>query len=200
MKYIFIVVIILLIVIKVIPFLLKSMVRKSETTSDYSNDFSDISLVVKNINVINNEIVIIATLPETEQAVKIIFKNTDYGNFEFSNDNVVFESMGNPSDLFLKNLSELYGIPKTGMKMKDRVVMTSFALEGDPRKIKESPVAFKLFYDKEFTNPESDEANDFYENEYFEVFLNVDLPNKKIEIAEKDQEYRGAIVNVFTSQ
>jgi hypothetical protein len=39
----------------------------------------------------------------------------------------------------------------------------------------------------------------FHEAPYYELYLNIDFPNKKVEFREKDEEYRKSIFNSFLS-
>ena len=40
----------------------------------------------------------------------------------------------------------------------------------------------------------------FHENPYYELYLNVDFPNKKVEFCEKDEEYREHIFNSLMAE
>ncbi|QHW31106.1 hypothetical protein GZH47_09725 [Paenibacillus rhizovicinus] len=66
--------------------------------------------------------------------------------------------------------------------MKQEITFTSVVLEGNSKSSK-----IKLFY------------NDETEENYAECYLNIDLPNKKVEWFEKDPEYREALLRALSA-
>ena len=60
----------------------------------------------------------------------------------------------------------------------------AISLEGNPEMVKNSPARLKLFFGWEEGS----------ETPYGELFLNLDLPNRILELNEKDPEYRSAIL------
>jgi hypothetical protein len=171
--------------------------KKQEITDE--GEFADIYFIADSIASEDGKTVIRAKLPSRDIGIEIIVQDTTSSFLVDENSNpkysvtpqgVVFRSLGEMSDAFLEFLSSEYKLPVQNVKMVKEIAFTSLALEGDPAQIVNQPVKFKLFFEKEFTDPESKEADSFYENEYFEVFLNIDLKNRKLSLDEKDIEYR----------
>lgn len=90
---------------------------------------------------------------------------------------------GDKSDALLRAFEMLYKHPARDVKFREMSKVTSFALDGDPRKLKTEPVKFKIFHD------DQDERG-----EYFELYLNIDLPGGIVALKEKDEEYRPTIL------
>lgn len=90
---------------------------------------------------------------------------------------------GEKSDALLRAFESLYKHPVREIKFRELSKVTSFALEGDPRKLKTEPVKFKIFHDEE------DEHG-----EYFELYFNIDLPGGILILKEKDEDYRATIL------
>ena len=67
---------------------------------------------------------------------------------------------------------------------------TAVALAGDPRKIANEEVNFKLFH--ETGSPEDEEGP-----EYFEMFFNVNLGSNIAELNEKDTDFRIGLLNAL---
>jgi len=96
-----------------------------------------------------------------------------------------YRSVGAESDLLLQVMDELYGT-KQGPKAMNKVTeFTAISLGGDPRDLAKEPVKIKLFF----------ESN--AEDQYAELFTNIDLKARKLHINEKDEEYRTAIVRAL---
>jgi len=86
---------------------------------------------------------------------------------------ITYRSTGPESDAFVQVLDELYGT-----KVKPKV-------EGDPRDLAKGPVKIKLFF-------ESDKQED-----YAELFTNIELAAHRLEVHEKDEEYRLPVVRAL---
>lgn len=98
---------------------------------------------------------------------------------------VIFESSGNESDLFVKKLDEVYNVKLNALKMKDQIFFEAVSLEGNPNNILKQPAKLKLFY-----IPKKDD-------DYAEVFLNIDAESSVVELKEKDTEYRVPLVKAL---
>jgi len=62
---------------------------------------------------------------------------------------------------------------------------TGISLEGDPRDLAKGPVKIKLFF-------ESGGQDD-----YAELFTNIELAARRLEVREKDEEYRKPVVRAL---
>lgn len=98
---------------------------------------------------------------------------------------VTFHSIGPESDTFLQVVDELYGTKLNPKAMRTDTVFAGLSLEGDPNDLAKGAVKIKLFY-------ESDK-----EDEYAELFTNIELAGQRLEIAEKDESYRLPIVKAL---
>jgi hypothetical protein len=98
---------------------------------------------------------------------------------------VSYRSVGAESDLLLHVMDELYGTKQSPKAMNKATEFTAITLEGDPRDLAKGPVKIKLFF----------ESN--AEDQYAELFTNIDLKARKLYINEKDEEYRTPIVRAL---
>lgn len=101
----------------------------------------------------------------------------------FIMDGVHVSSVGEESNNFIKALSELYDEDNINVQMKDEVIFTNYVLEKTRTSRK-----YKLFFDNG------------KENEYAEIYLNINLNDNLIEINEKDLEYRKPILKAFSKE
>ena len=95
-------------------------------------------------------------------------------------------SRGAESDRFVQALAERYVMPAPAARMVPRVACTGITLAGDPRSMNEAAVRVKLFF------AEDDEER------YAEAFLNLLLPINRLEFNEKDEDYRGTLLQALT--
>jgi hypothetical protein len=70
--------------------------------------------------------------------------------------------------------------------MRSAVPFTGISLEGTPHNLAAGPVKIKLFFD-----PGA-------ESEYAELYLNIDLAQRRVHLDEKDPEYRAPILRALT--
>ena len=98
---------------------------------------------------------------------------------------VAFLSLGSESDLFLSVLHALYGTNVRPKAMKKETLFTGISLGGDPRHPDKGDVRIKLFY----------EPDD--QNLYAELYFNILLAKKIVQIHEKDPEYRENVVRAL---
>jgi hypothetical protein len=99
---------------------------------------------------------------------------------------VILESQGASTQNFMRMLSSLYKRPASAFVVPHDVRLTAVVLHGDPLHIKNSPVEMKVFHGEDDSKPD-----------YFELFINFDLPHGSIEFAEKDPDYRRPILLSF---
>ena len=104
----------------------------------------------------------------------------------FFRDSIRIRSIGAASDRFLAALAKLYEVPLVNPVMRREVVFTSFSLAGDPRKLREQYVQMKLFHD---------DAATF--DEYCQLYFNVNLPRREVELREKDSDYRSSVIKAL---
>ncbi|ODM28079.1 hypothetical protein A7W90_06720 [Clostridium sp. Bc-iso-3] len=71
--------------------------------------------------------------------------------------------------------------------MVKELKFTSFVLGGNPKNFPFEDLKFKLFYE-----------DSFEKDSYAEVYLNVNIPKKIIELKEKDVDYRENICRALT--
>ena len=98
---------------------------------------------------------------------------------------VTYRSTGPDSDAFVQVLDELYGTKVKPKAMVRETRFTGISLEGDPRDLAKGPVKIKLFF-------ESDKQED-----YAELFTNIELAAHRLEVHEKDEEYRLPVVRAL---
>ncbi len=98
---------------------------------------------------------------------------------------VTYRSTGTDSDAFVQVLDELYGTKVSPKVMSLETKFTGISLEGDPRDLTKGPVKIKLFF-------ESGGQDD-----YAELFTNIDLVAHRLEVHGKDEEYRSPVVRAL---
>ncbi len=98
------------------------------------------------------------------------------------------ESTTNLANLFIHE----YGEDRIAVAKPLDLSFTAVALAGDPRKIASEEVKFKLFH--ETGSPEDEEGP-----EYFEMFFNVNLCSNVAELNEKDNDFRGGVLNALNA-
>ncbi|MGO8836727.1 MAG: hypothetical protein ACLQQ0_04840 [Limisphaerales bacterium] len=94
-------------------------------------------------------------------------------------------SIGLESDALLAALSELYKMPVDMGPMRTKTRVAVVGLANDPRLLSETPTHMKLLF-------ESEEPS-----HYAEVFVNVIAPERRIELHEKDPEYRKPLLRAL---
>jgi hypothetical protein len=98
---------------------------------------------------------------------------------------VTYRSTGADSDVFVQVLDELYGTKLSPKAMRRETQFTGISLEGDPRDLAKGPVKIKLFF-------ESGGHDD-----YAELFTNIEIATHRLEVHEKDEEYRSPVVRAL---
>jgi hypothetical protein len=101
---------------------------------------------------------------------------------------LTYRSIGPESDAFLQVLDELYGTKLSPKTMSAETRFTAISLGGDPRDLAREPVKIKLFF-------ESGGQND-----YAELFTNIELATHRLEIREKDESYRSPVVRALRAR
>ncbi|HTE49115.1 MAG TPA: hypothetical protein VK675_04365 [Candidatus Paceibacterota bacterium] len=104
---------------------------------------------------------------------------------QFVPNGIVLKSIGEPSDNLAQEYLQLFENIQSFKKMISSISFTSVNLEGDPSKISNNPVKYKIFYGQ-------DDPND-----YLEYYINFDLPNNLVYLMEKDPSYRKPFLKAF---
>ena len=76
--------------------------------------------------------------------------------------------------------------------MAPEVAFTGISLQGDPRALTVAPAKIKLFFE-----PDGEPDDEEYQARYAEAYLDVDLVARRLELNEKDEDYRGALVRAL---
>jgi hypothetical protein len=169
-----------------------------EITSRTEEGFQDIVLTITDYKKTTNEdfeIVIKGRYNKTIVGLKVILPdrlspgivNDEIDNTAFRTNGVKFISLGRESNEFVKVLSELYHLPTDKEFSKGTVSFDIFSLNQERADLENGYYKFKLFYD----------PNDDY-GLYCEIFLNINLPAKELELPEKDEEYRENLIRAMT--
>jgi hypothetical protein len=98
---------------------------------------------------------------------------------------VTYRSTGTDSDAFVQVLDELYGAKVSPKAMGKETQFTGISLGGDPRDVAKGPVKIKLFLESG------------KEDEYAELFTNIELAAHRLEVHEKDEGYRSQVVRAL---
>ena len=116
-----------------------------------------------------------------------IIKGKIDSNTGFVSNAVQLQSIGKESDNFIKALSELYHQTRHDKFTKNIINATAFSL--NEKKVdldKKDRYKLKLFFEED------------NEELYSEIYLNIDINLRKIQLREKDWEYRTAIIKVLS--
>ncbi|MEK7469703.1 MAG: hypothetical protein AAB074_20205 [Planctomycetota bacterium] len=95
---------------------------------------------------------------------------------------------GASSDEFVKVLDKLFGTGLSPEAMSTSCQFSRVVLSGDPAHPESATMSTKLFHTS------GDESL------YFELYLNFDLPTRRLELKEKDSEYREAVMKVLSGK
>lgn len=114
--------------------------------------------------------------------------NAEVDRTAFTKNGIVYSSIGPESDKLIKAIAALYKVELPRPKFSEHIPVTSFALEEHPFDLRKDNVHFKVFF-----NDQGDE------NEYAELFTNIDIPEKRLEFHEKDEEYRRNVVRALSA-
>jgi hypothetical protein len=98
---------------------------------------------------------------------------------------VTYRSIGAEGDAFVQVLNELYGAKVSPKAMARETQFTGISLEGDPRDLTKGPVKIKLFFESGV------------QDDYAELFTNIELAAHRLEVREKDEEYRSPVVKAL---
>ncbi len=98
---------------------------------------------------------------------------------------VTYRSVGPESDALIQVLDELYATKLRPKRMAAEVQFNAISLKGDPRDPSKGPVKIKLFYESGG------------EQAYGEIYTNIELAQRRLEIAEKDEAYRLPILRAL---
>jgi hypothetical protein len=88
---------------------------------------------------------------------------------------------------FVLLLSSIYKIPVRDPSPPSVLSMTAVPLDGDPQSIRSAPLRFKVFH-----HDDDPDASD-----YFELYVDPDLPRRIVNINEKDVGYREGILRAL---
>jgi hypothetical protein len=97
---------------------------------------------------------------------------------------VTFKRIGIESDLLIQALANLYEMDPPA-RMRDQESFTALALHQGGLDINSEGVKIKLF---------GRDGDPFVENDYYESFFNVDLPEGFVYWNEKDNDYRAPLI------
>jgi hypothetical protein len=103
---------------------------------------------------------------------------------------VIFQSLGQVSDDLITALAELYGQDTGGLRMVQEESFTLIALHNESTDLQLQEVRMKLF---------GRDSEPFVEDEYYESFFNVDLPNGFVSWNEKDADYRIPLIKALST-
>ncbi|HEV8487402.1 MAG TPA: hypothetical protein VGV87_27895, partial [Blastocatellia bacterium] len=101
---------------------------------------------------------------------------------------VTIRSLGAGSDSLLRAMDEIYETQLNPKRMAEATEFSAISLGGDPTYLRSGPVELKLFFESEL------------EDGYAEMYLNIDAAGLRVVLAEKDPDYRKAVVLALTSK
>lgn len=87
------------------------------------------------------------------------------------------------SDYLIKSMLKFYGFEDMDLNLRKETYIECGSLSAEPLDYNNSEIKFKCFFDSSNIN-----------NMYAEMYINIDLKNKKIYLNEKSSEYRENII------
>jgi hypothetical protein len=172
-----------------------ALAAPKEIDSESEEGFHDFVFYVKSFNPGPQGTVITATGLYKRQDVgfKLVLaskwnalpRDKDTLELHLKSGQALIESEGPVSDGFLNAMSAMYGVPSHSKTMAKRIPLDAVSLEGDLENLQAGPAATKMFY-----QPADGKL-------YAEFFINVDLKKKRLELSEKDIDYRKDMVAAF---
>ncbi len=103
---------------------------------------------------------------------------------------VCFRSLGEISDRLLTVIAELYGQETIDIHMVPEETFTAIALQQNDTDLESNAVRIKLF---------GRDQEEYEEDDYYESFFNVDLPNGFASWNEKDSDYRLPLIRALSA-
>ncbi len=99
---------------------------------------------------------------------------------------VTIRSLGVESDALVRAMDTLYGAKVKPTTMAKATRFAAITLGGNPSQLTDGKVSIKLFYESES------------EDRYAELYLNIDAPKHRVELHEKDEEYRMPVIRALS--
>jgi len=108
--------------------------------------------------------------------------------FAFHTGKVEYRTAGEPSNVLLRAIDELYGTGLAPAAMRASVKFAATSLQGDPDDLAKGELRLKLSLESSGPAQEA------------ELYTNSDLTRHQLRITEKDQSYRKAIVKALAKE
>jgi hypothetical protein len=106
-------------------------------------------------------------------------------SFVFHTGTVEYRTIGEPSNVLLAVLDELYSTRLGARAMRPSTSFTGASLQGDPADLAKGEVRLKLSFESADPTRQA------------ELYTNIDLPKHLLRICEKDSSYRAAIIKAL---
>jgi hypothetical protein len=106
------------------------------------------------------------------------------GNFYWGSGRICFT--GDLTDEFIKQLSDIYKM-QYKIPTRNNINVIVLGLASDPRLYKTQFVHTKFFLNPDTIN----------EDNYAEIFVNIDIENMELQFHEKDSDYRQSLINAL---
>ena len=121
------------------------------------------------------------------KGIKIVNGNMDSNSWTTNIGGIRIMYLKNYSDKFIKSLLKAYEFNDLDLKLNKVSPVECGCLTEEPADIENKKLNFKCFINSNLGT-----------NLYAEFYINIDLPNKKVEFKEKDVEYRESIIKYLS--
>jgi len=176
-----------------------TMAQSNIISINTEGGFADITFPVLSVETFQNDRIKINISGEyNEEKIEFSFISKEMfkagiGENGLINDAVEFQGIrvliDDKNGRSLVNLfSTVYGIKPDHSSFRTEIVFTAIPMSKAPANIKSELIRLKVFYDDQFER-----------DEYFEMFIIIDLKSKTVEFSEKDIEYRKTIIKVLST-
>jgi hypothetical protein len=111
---------------------------------------------------------------------------------------VTFRSIGAPTDRLLSEYETWFRLPSSGSSAVAMLKCLTVLIGEEARDLEDHKLHMKVFFDPDLLIGPKDDGD--RSDMYAELFFNLDMPNRRVELREKDPEYRQPLVGWLGGQ
>ena len=113
---------------------------------------------------------------------------------------VIIRSRGEVSDAFLKALDTMYGTKLSPRTMRESQRFNAVSMQGDVNHLEAGRLSLKLFYEVAGSGEEqTEEETESSAEAYAEFYINIEIAKNRLELREKDPDYRRGVVQSLSA-
>jgi hypothetical protein len=113
-----------------------------------------------------------------------ISEDGDFDHDAFYPRGVTLRSIGADTTNLMRALAGAYGVAHDGGEARASLPLTAFSMRGDPRRLDQAEVRFKVFKEARVQRQ-------------YELYVHVDLPRRRLTLREKDAVWRVPLIQAW---